>query len=275
MSREERIQFQIPPFPNYHLSSYRFFEPHEKHITRVSTEWVMLFMLAGTLRFTEDGEEIALSAGEWYVQRPGLRQSATQESDCPEYYYIHFGYTGGESVPFIRQQMSFPLRGTFPVQDEHEKQVFLRYFDRMLWSNAGVGEGWLSKQAVFCEFLEYFVEQCAASGTVSQPGVMRELCRQLRVGYAQPHIAEKVLHSFHYSAEYLRKRFRAEMNISVSDYVMRLRMEQATVLLLSTNMSGQEIATAVGYEEYSTFIRQFRRTYHTTPLQWRKAVRNV
>lgn len=41
--------------PRYHLSGYKVFRPGEKHIDRVCGEDVLLILLSGTLRFSEDG----------------------------------------------------------------------------------------------------------------------------------------------------------------------------------------------------------------------------
>ena len=50
--------------PTYRLSAFRRFLPQERHITRVDGCDILLVMLDGVLRFTEDGVPVELSRGE-------------------------------------------------------------------------------------------------------------------------------------------------------------------------------------------------------------------
>ena len=49
--------------PTYRLSAFRYFLPQERHITRVDCSDILLILLDGTLRFTEDGIPVELSRG--------------------------------------------------------------------------------------------------------------------------------------------------------------------------------------------------------------------
>jgi len=59
------------------------------------------------------------------------------------------------------------------------------------------------------------------------------------------------------------------------DYLEAMRMEQARLLLLRTDLSVQEIATRVGYEDAYYFSTRFRRRTGCPPTTWRKAPGNV
>ena len=65
------IGISMQTVPTYRLSAFRRFLPGERHITRVESGDVLLLMLEGTLRFTEDGVPVELTRGEYYVQQRG------------------------------------------------------------------------------------------------------------------------------------------------------------------------------------------------------------
>ena len=67
--------------PTYRLSAFRRFLPNERHITRVESGDILLLMLDGVLRFTEDGVPVELSGGEYYIQQRGLFQDGPEVSD--------------------------------------------------------------------------------------------------------------------------------------------------------------------------------------------------
>lgn len=58
---------------------------------------ILLIMLDGVLRFTEDGVPVEPVGGEYYIQRKGLLQDGPEASDRPSYFYVHF--SDGECLP--------------------------------------------------------------------------------------------------------------------------------------------------------------------------------
>jgi AraC-like DNA-binding protein len=71
------------------------------------------------------------------------------------------------------------------------------------------------------------------------------------------------------SADYLSHSFRNRTGRRLVDYIHELRMERASDLLLSTELSSKEIAWACGFSNHSYFIRVFRRRYAASPLEFR------
>lgn len=82
--------------------------------------------------------------------------------------------------------------------------------------------------------------------------------------------AETIAKHFHLSRPYLSRIFKAYTNMTIIQALQRTRLEQACELLVRTQMSVHEIAEAVGYGDVTFFIRTFKKSYHTTPLQYRK-----
>ena len=74
---------------SYITSGFRHFLPDEHHINRTIDEDVLLIMQKGVLRFSENGVEKEVTAGEYYIQKANKYQRGDLASDCPEYYYIH------------------------------------------------------------------------------------------------------------------------------------------------------------------------------------------
>ena len=67
---------------------------------------------------------------------------------------------------------------------------------------------------------------------------------------------------------YLSKRFRAEMGMSLREYINHLRIEEAKRLLLSTNATISEVASAVGYDNISYFSTVFKKICGMSPVEW-------
>jgi len=75
---------------------------------------------------------------------------------------------------------------------------------------------------------------------------------------------------FHFSAQYLAKRFKEEYNTTIIHYLTQLRMEKASSLLIHTDLSIQDVATESGFEELNYFGKVFRKYYNLSPTSYRK-----
>ena len=73
---------------------------------------------------------------------------------------------------------------------------------------------------------------------------------------------------------YLSKRFRSEMGMSLREYINQLRIEDAKRLLLSTNATISEVASEVGYDNISYFSTVFRKICGMSPIEWCGGRRN-
>jgi hypothetical protein len=78
------------PSPNFCACSTKIFLPNEIHVTRNYKKSVLILMLDGMLKFMEDGKEITLTRGEYYIQRQGLLQEGVPLKNPPIYFYIEF-----------------------------------------------------------------------------------------------------------------------------------------------------------------------------------------
>lgn len=64
---------------------------------------------------------------------------------------------------------------------------------------------------------------------------------------------------------YLWKVFKKYLNVSPTEYINILRLERACELITDNKMSLTEIAYEVGYNNYSYFVRQFKKKYNCSP----------
>jgi len=84
---------------------------------------------------------------------------------------------------------------------------------------------------------------------------------------------QEISSRFNMSRSAVHVLFKKEMNISVYEYLTKLRMELAKDLLQSTHLKITEIAARTGYLNDNSFIRSFRKVYHLTPGQYRNMQR--
>ena len=101
-----------------------------------------------------------------------------------------------------------------------------------------------------------------------------ELKEQVRA-YLLEHMSEAVSRddlaaALHFNSSYFSTLFKKQCNVSVSQYIISVKMEYAVSQLLNTLHSVAEISEQIGFSSPQYFIRKFRDQYGLTPLEFRK-----
>ena len=74
---------------------------------------------------------------------------------------------------------------------------------------------------------------------------------------------------FFLSKPYLSKYIKEKSGMTFGDLVKKIRMKKAKALLKSSNMTVENIAMSVGYQNVEHFNRLFKKAYDMTPMQFR------
>lgn len=89
--------------------------------------------------------------------------------------------------------------------------------------------------------------------------------------YADPNLsASSVAEEFHISIPWLSTAFKREMQEGFLDYVHKCRIAKVKELIVSTDLSLKEISEKVGYNNYLTMSRAFKRYVGVTPKWYRQ-----
>lgn len=95
------------------------------------------------------------------------------------------------------------------------------------------------------------------------------------MAYMEIHFKENISLSVlakeaHMSVNYFSSLFSKTMNCTVSDYLIRMRLRNACMLLLTTEDSILSVALESGFANISYFNRVFRKTFGVSPREYRK-----
>ena len=84
---------------------------------------------------------------------------------------------------------------------------------------------------------------------------------------------ESVAEQFHLSEPYVSKYIKDKSGKTFGEHVAHIRMKRAKTLLKNGNMTVENIAYAIGYQNVEHFNRTFKKSFDMTPIQYRNESR--
>jgi len=101
---------------------------------------------------------------------------------------------------------------------------------------------------------------------------IRKAVNFIAFNYTDELTLEKVAETANVNYTYLSSQFKKETGSTVVDYISMKRMQKATALLSSTNLSVSTIAGKCGYTDDTYFTRVFKKKYGKSPREYRKSI---
>lgn len=78
-----------------------------------------------------------------------------------------------------------------------------------------------------------------------------------------------------YNVNYTSQFFKRQLGVSFLEYVLRLRLREATVSLANSTASVAQIAINCGFADIKAFNVAFKKHFHTTPSEYRKQAKEM
>lgn len=109
---------------------------------------------------------------------------------------------------------------------------------------------------------------------LARGGVTGEESRDAFLSYILAHYTEDLTYRhmgevFHYHPNYISQVVREKTGLPLRQYLLRLRVRQASQLLLDRDISVEEVAAQVGFRDVSYFVQYFKRLTGMTPGEMR------
>lgn len=102
------------------------------------------------------------------------------------------------------------------------------------------------------------------------PTLIKEAVTFIRFNIDQPLSLNHIADILGVHPSYLSRAFKKALGITLTDYINKLRIEEARYLLDSSNESIAKIALSVGYNDSNYFTKVFTKMEHMTPHDYRK-----
>ena len=226
-------------------------------------DYHVLYIMEGACHITENGEEIAVRAGNIILYRPYERQEYRfLAADKTVSAFVHFSGTVAEEV---LADAGISARVTPLGEAAEPGRIFRAMVEE--WSMQKPCYA-ASAVALFLQFLAAVSRQRAYLAKGISPAKQHGMDAVLR--YMHTHVAENHDVAFfaamcHQSEGRFAHAFKESTGTSPKHYLLGLKMDMAAQLLAGSTLSVAEIARAVGIEDENYFSRLFKRFTGKTP----------
>lgn len=97
-----------------------------------------------------------------------------------------------------------------------------------------------------------------------------EICNYIAAHLESELRREELAELVHLNPDYLTRRFKKEMGMSLREYVIEQKMQEARALLRTTGLPISFVAAKVGYSNFSHFSNSYKKQFGVTPQEDRQ-----
>ena len=246
------MELKFTPSPEYFICAKKEFLPAEEHVTRIYERSVLILMISGTLKFLESGKEIVLKKSDYYIQQQHLLQEGLSLDDPPIYYYVEF------SGSFSEGDHGLPIKGRF------DEKRLLPYAERLCAAAKDKSKNFFYLSSYMNRI---FGELMSIPPT--EHGTAQRVKDYIESNYASEITLASVAARFGDTKDHIERVFKKRFGISLHSHLISVRLEHAMWLLENSDISVERISSAVGYKDFSSFWRAFKKEYSISPSQAR------
>jgi len=213
-------------------------------------------VLSGVLRYTFNGEKLELHSGDAIVFQMGDTRER-EEGGAAEYY--SFNVEAGESfdMPVFSGKLSNCV---------NEEIITLL----KLYSGCFDDTSLYASEKGNCCFRMIYYTLFERYNEMKQDSHASRIKQCIAEHLNEPITLSQISAEVFLSPNYCNYIFKSHTGMTITDYVLLVKMERAKKLLTSTGMSLPEIAYSLGYKQYSYFSRLFAKKVGQSPASFRK-----
>lgn len=233
-------------------------------------DYQLLYVASGKTHFIIDGKDHEVTAGHMVLYLPKQGQEYVYYAkDKPEVYWVHFT---GSDVKNILRHYNIPLDNNIFYSGVNSTYSYL--FKEMIQELQLCKTGYqellsMYMRQIFIHIERLRLEQKPAVSTYLQKEV-ENARRYFIEHYNEPINIEEFASSRGMSISWFQRSFKHYIGMSPMHYILMTRINNAAVLLETTDYNVTEIAAITGYENPMYFSRLFKKQKGVSPSEYRK-----
>ncbi|WP_179394566.1 helix-turn-helix domain-containing protein [Lacticaseibacillus absianus] len=270
-------RFATPPYPYYIEASEATYATGQRHIDRQFFEFFdLIFVTKGCLFLTEESTAYTLTANHGLILAPYLHHfSPRPVATETHFYWTHFLCPTHFTIAQSPSRSAFDqisLPNTFVAADP---QGLISDFE-FLCATAqvtGVDEV-LAREQHLLNLFRAIAQTAQIGVSAAVSAVARRAVTLMTERYMAPEFnINRLKAQLNFDPTYVSRCVKSVYGVTAKQYLLDLRLNQAKLLLRSSNLPVGVIAERVGFGDQAHFSKVFKQQTLTTPSAFRDQYR--
>ncbi len=234
-------------------------------------QYILHYIYEGEGFFVYNGKEYNLSQGDTFLISPKqIYRYYSSEKNPWSYYWIGFSGTRassllsrsgmGDSVPIIRN-----------IQEKEIPELFSKIITTLQKNKRG---GDIAITAFLSLIFSIFIDKVKTKKQENTIDIRKKCVNKainfVKINFSEITSVEEIADFVGYNRSYFSNIFRTETGKSIKQYLNNYRIKKAVELLDTTNFNIDYVAQSVGYKNYFSFEKRFKKIMNCTPTEYRK-----
>ena len=224
---------------------------------------LVIFVREGNMDVRYNGKNYLISKGD-VLLIDCVNPHYYRAHDGLEFLYAHFdGTSSHEVTDLIIQNNNSPV-----FRRSHNLKVGQEIFDCVQFFLKG-GITNIFQEAFHIERILYLLS-CEAEEKITETSPLEKVITYIHENFTRTVKIEELAEIVNVSPSHLAHTFKKQTGYAPVEYVLKMRMERAMMLLTHSSKTVAEISYEVGYESIPAFIKIFKRKTGYPPSTYRK-----
>ena len=237
-----------------------------------SKEYIFIYCREGVGKVQVNTKNVTLSANQVLVIPPDVPHR--YEADHTNPWSIYWAHFSGVNAGELSLRLYNPLAVTVSDQSRIEDRLLL--FEQIFTTlkNGYTIDNLNFANICFTHFLASFshVEQFNSARRQSEysNNIITKVVHFMNENIDNHLTINDMADYCAYSPSYFYRRFKAEMGMPPLTYFTRMKMNKASILLITTTMQVSQVASKIGFTDSFHFSRVFSKVIGMSPQKFRK-----
>jgi AraC-like DNA-binding protein len=254
-------------------------KPGHKPGPKVVDYYLLHYIQSGCGTYTCQGTTYQLGPGDSFLIEPGKLISYIADEVDP-WHYRWLAFEGKQAASLLA---SIGISSQHPIVHTGGKRHIAVIYHQVqaVFQTRGAHAGLKAVGYLHLLLAEYAQalmpkQQSDLHLTDSGEQIAQQALHYLSTQYAEPITIALMAEAFGYNRAYLSTLFKKHTGLTPVTFLLRLRIDKARLLLRERQeLTIEQIASSVGFQDPLYFSKQFKRLYGMSPTDYRDAMRRL
>ena len=226
------------------------------------------FIIEGRGTLYIGDKKYSLSSGDIFIIPPDVLKSYFPDKTMP-WKYVWLAFYGKAAPQYCKNALFDIYHPVF--KSKYKKEIINTLFSLFkICESPKTMNSLFALSALYKVFAILTNERNPVVVSSSANAYISQTISIIEKNYCNPNLrVETICQELFISHSYLCAIFKKILNIPLSKYLIRYRLQKACELLKSTDLTVNSIARTVGYSDIGHFLKSFKAAYSMTPSEYR------